>query len=96
MIEGGNAKGIILEDGTQIEAKQAVISSVDPYQLCFDLIGKEHLDFKILSRIENLERDWICITWYLLLRSTLHRGIQHGPRREQVPPSCISPHPHVC
>lgn len=64
IIEGGKAKGIKLVDGTEISAKHAVVTSVDPYQLCFDLIGKEHLDIKLLRRIENLQRHWITIGWY--------------------------------
>ncbi len=64
LIENGKAKGIRLEDGTEIEAKKAVISTVDPYQLCFKLIGRDYLSPKILKRVSNLERHWITITWY--------------------------------
>ena len=64
LIENGKAKGVKLADGTEIEARKAVITDVDPDQLCFHLVGKEHLDQRILSRVANLSRDWICITWY--------------------------------
>ncbi len=64
IIENGRAKGIRLQDGTEVEAKKVVISTVDPYQLCFQLMGREHLSPKILRRVENLERHWIAITWY--------------------------------
>jgi len=64
IVENGKAKGILLEDGTEILAKYAVVSSVDPHQLCFDLIGREHLSPKIIRRVENIQRHWICIMWY--------------------------------
>jgi phytoene dehydrogenase-like protein len=64
IIENGKAKGVRLADGTEIEAKKLVLSGVDPYQLCVELIDKEHLSDKIRRRIKNLERDWITITWY--------------------------------
>ena len=64
LIENGQAKGIKLSDGSEIKAKQAVVTTVDPYQLCFDLIGKEHLPSQVVRRVENIERDWICLMWY--------------------------------
>ncbi|MFH0812974.1 MAG: NAD(P)/FAD-dependent oxidoreductase [Pseudomonadota bacterium] len=64
LIENGKAIGIRLEDGTEIEAKKAVLTSLDPEQTFFKMIGKEYLDRKLIRRIENLERDWINITWY--------------------------------
>ena len=64
LIENGRAKGIRLKNGVEIEAKKLVVSTVDPYQLCFELIGKEYLSEKIRRRIENIERHWVCITWY--------------------------------
>ncbi len=64
LIENGRAKGIRLQDGTEIEARKAVLTNVDPYQLCFELIGKEYLDSKILRKIENLERHYTTVSWY--------------------------------
>lgn len=64
IIENGRASGVILTDGSQVEARRMVISTLDPYSLCFRLAGKEHFDRRTLRRVENLER-WIhCITWY--------------------------------
>ena len=63
-IENGKAKGILLADGTRIEAKKMVISTLDPHSLCFKLIGKEHLSWQILRRVEKLESRYTCITWY--------------------------------
>lgn len=64
IIENGRATGVMLVDGSQIEAKKMVISTLDPYTLCFRLIGKEHLDWRTLRRVANLERRDTCITWY--------------------------------
>jgi phytoene dehydrogenase-like protein len=64
IVENGVAKGIRLEDGTEVEAKKAVLSGVDPYHLCVELVGEPHLSSDLIRRIKNLERDWSCITWY--------------------------------
>ena len=64
IIENGKARGIVLTDGSQIEARRLVVSTLDPYNLCFRLIGKEHLSWQILRRVENLESRYTCITWY--------------------------------
>ena len=64
IIENGKAKGIVLTDGSQIEARKVVISTLDPYNLCFRLIGKEHFNGDTLRKVENLERREVCITWY--------------------------------
>ncbi len=64
LIENGKAKGVRLTDGTEVEARKLVVSTLDPYNLCFRLIGKEHLNWQILRRVENLERRITCITWY--------------------------------
>lgn len=64
IIENDKAKGIMLVDGTEIEAKKLVLSGVDPYQLCLELIDKKYISEHIRRRIKNLERDWIVITWY--------------------------------
>jgi len=64
IIENGRAKGIRLEDGTEIEAKKAVLIGVDPYQFVFELVGPEYFDPKDVIRIKNLEMDYVTIGWY--------------------------------
>jgi len=73
IIENGAAKGVILKDGTQVEAKKAVVTSVDPHQLCFELIGREHLSSRIKRRVENIEREWITISWYTWMLKEMPR-----------------------
>jgi len=64
IINNGKAKGIKLADGMEIEAKVAVVSSVDPYQLVFDLIGSEKIDPAVMRKVKYIARDWINIMWY--------------------------------
>ncbi len=65
LIENGRATGIRLTDGTEIAARKLVVSTLDPYNLCFRLLGgKEHVSAKILRRVEGLIRWQVCITWY--------------------------------
>ncbi|MFH1775764.1 MAG: hypothetical protein ABH839_03850 [Chloroflexota bacterium] len=64
LIENGKARGIRLADGTEVEAKLAVLSGVDPTQLCLELIGEDYLSQDIVGKIKRLERDWTTITWY--------------------------------
>jgi len=64
IIENGTAKGIRLTDGREIGARKLVVSSLSPTQLCFDLIGKEHLTPRIIRRIELLESKHTTIGWY--------------------------------
>ena len=64
IIEHGKAKGIRLVDGTQIEAKRAVISTLDPYSVVFKLTGKEQWNPRTVRRIANLARWRITITMY--------------------------------
>ena len=64
LVENGKATGIRLADGSEIKATKAVVTTVDPYQTCFDLLGEEHVDRRILHRVKNLERNWICLMWY--------------------------------
>ncbi len=64
LIENGRATGIRLTDGTEVKARKLVVSTLSPYTLCFQLIGKEYLNSQILKRVENLERKLACITWY--------------------------------
>jgi len=64
LIENGKARGIRLTNGTEIEARKLVVSTLNPYQLCFNLIGREHLSANILNRVSNLRSNLITVTWY--------------------------------
>jgi len=64
IIENGEARGIRLSDGSVIKANKLVVSTLSPQQLCFDLIGREHLDDMLARRIELLETAFGCLMWY--------------------------------
>ncbi len=65
IIENGEAKGIRLSDGTQIKANKLVVSAgLNPKQLVFDIIGKEHFTYQNARRIELLEATFGCLMWY--------------------------------
>ncbi len=75
VIENGEAKGIRLTDGSVIKANKIVVSTLNPEQLCFDLIGRENLDDKLARRIEILEKSFGCLMWYTF-------AIHEAPRYE--------------
>lgn len=64
IIENGRARGIRLADGTEVEAKLAVVTNLDPYQLVFELLGPENVSDEIATKVKNLERDWVTIHWW--------------------------------
>jgi len=70
VIENGIARAVELEDGTIVEAKKAILSTLDPHQTFFKLIGKDHLDTHFADRIEDWQWDkWSLFTVHLALES---------------------------
>lgn len=63
IIDNGVAKGIRLEDGTEIEARKLVLSTLNPRQLCFELVGPERFSRRILKKVADIFDD-TSITWY--------------------------------
>lgn len=66
IIENGAATGILLKDSSQVRARKLVVSTLNPRQLCFDLIGREYLGARTARRIELLEDAFGCLMWYSL------------------------------
>ena len=64
LIENGKAVGIQLKNGSQVKARKAVISTLSPHQLCYDLIGKDYVSPEIIKKIDAIETDRTCVTWY--------------------------------
>ncbi len=64
IIENGEARGIRLSDGSEIKAKKLVVSTLNPQQLIFDLIGRENVEEKLARRVELLETSFGCLMWY--------------------------------
>ncbi|HCP35167.1 MAG: NAD(P)/FAD-dependent oxidoreductase [SAR324 cluster bacterium] len=71
-----NCYGIILEDGTEIESKIAVLSSLDPQQTFLSLIGSEHLseDLTRMARNFSFGSVSICRVHYALNEPPKYRN----------------------
>ncbi len=52
LIEGGEAKGVVLENGDEIRAK-VVVSGLDPRRTFLGLTGREHLPTEFVDAIER-------------------------------------------
>jgi phytoene dehydrogenase-like protein len=69
IMENGSAKGVELQDGRVIEAK-VVVSSIDPYQTFFSLVGEENLEPDFAERLQDYKWEkWSLITAHLALES---------------------------
>lgn len=69
VIEDGQAMGVELDDGTVIKANKFVVSSLNPHQTFFDLVGEQNLDSYLAKRINNWKYSgWSFFTLNLALR----------------------------
>jgi len=57
VIEGGQAKGVELEDGRVIKANKFVCSSLNPHQTFLELVGENHLDEELTTRVSTTLSD---------------------------------------
>ena len=64
IVENGRATGIRLSDGTEVNARKLVISTLSPEQLVFRLVGKEHFPDKVVRRVKLLGSTFGCLMWY--------------------------------
>ncbi|MDR3568663.1 MAG: NAD(P)/FAD-dependent oxidoreductase [Syntrophobacteraceae bacterium] len=62
LTENQKARGIRLGDGTEIEAKQLVVSGLSALQTV-EMIGEQHLDRKIVKRVKNIRYNRHNIIW---------------------------------
>lgn len=58
ILKDGVASGVEMDDGTVIEAEKAVLSTIDPHQTFFDLVGKENLEEELSEKIEMWRWEW--------------------------------------
>jgi beta-carotene ketolase (CrtO type) len=63
LIEDGKARGVRLKDGTEVKAKELVVSDLSAYQTVCQLIGEEYVSPKIIRRIKNIQYDRHNIIW---------------------------------
>jgi phytoene dehydrogenase-like protein len=54
LIEGGEARGVVLQNGDELRAK-TVISGVDPHRTFLGLVGEDHLDGDFLKQIKRFK-----------------------------------------
>ena len=72
LMENGAARGVELTDGT-IYKGRAVISTVDPHQTFFKLVGKEHLSPEFTEILEGYQ-------WEKHSLLGIHLAMEHAPR----------------
>ena len=53
IMENGEAKGVVLDDGTQYMADKAVVSTIDPHQTFLKYVEADHLEPDFVEMIEN-------------------------------------------
>ena len=53
IMENGEAKGVVLDDGTQYMADKAVVSTIDPHQTFLKYVNADHLESDFVEMIEN-------------------------------------------
>ena len=62
-IVGGRVKGIRLKDGTEVEAKELVVSDLSAYQTICQLVGEDYIIPKIIRRVKNIRYDRHNVMW---------------------------------
>ena len=62
LVEGGEARGVELEDGTRYMADKAVVSTIDPHQTFLDYVGEANLDpdFTAMIKAYQWEKWSLC------------------------------------
>jgi phytoene dehydrogenase-like protein len=87
VIKDDRATGVILEDGTEIEAK-AVVSSANPGHTFFDMAGPSQLEIDFIREVKNIKYRGSTARVNLAL-SDLPRfaGAANGSAHEQAHPS---------
>jgi phytoene dehydrogenase-like protein len=66
IVKDGEAKGVEMADGTIIKANKFVASSLNPHQTFLQLVGEEHLDSELATRIQEWQySDWSFFTVHM-------------------------------
>jgi len=92
LIENDKAKGIRLRNGTEIEAKSLVVSNLSALQ-SIRLIGEEHLDSKIVRRVQNIRHDRHTVVWGVIAMHELpqYKAASFNPDCGKQPRMYIGP-----
>ena len=73
IVENGTAKGVELDDGTQIMATKAVVSTIDLHQTFLKYVGEDNLDSDFVAMVNA----WQWEKWSLC---DLHLALEEPPR----------------
>jgi len=73
VLENGRAKGVETEDGYYYEAKQFIVSSLNPEQTFSQLVGEENLDKDFVTRV----KDW---KWEKMSFFHVHMALTEAPQ----------------
>jgi phytoene dehydrogenase-like protein len=73
LVEGGEARGVELVDGTQLLAEKAVVSTIDLHQTFLEYVGEDNLDPLFADGL----RSWEWEEWSLC---NLHLALAEPPR----------------
>ena len=63
LIEDGKAKGVRLKNGTEVGARELVVSDLSAFQTICQLIGEDYVSPKIMHRVKNIRLDRHNIVW---------------------------------
>ena len=93
MIENGQAKGIKLLDGTEIEAKQMVISDNATPQLFLRMIGEEQLSTQMRRRVDTYFFDRAQLFWGPVAMHELpdYKAAKNNPDVNATPRTYVAP-----
>ncbi len=73
LVDGGEAKGVLLEDGREYLASKAVVSTIDPHQTFLTYVGREHLEQEFVAMVENyMWEKWSLNNLHLALDEVPH------------------------
>jgi phytoene dehydrogenase-like protein len=68
LVDNGEARGVVLENGDIVEADKAVVSSVDPHQTFLKFIGEDKLDSEFVQRVKEYRwEEWSLFVTHLAL-----------------------------
>ena len=73
LIENGEARGVLMEDGTRLTAAKAVVSTIDLNQTFLEYVGEDNVDPDFADSI----RKWDWEEWSL---SNVHLALSEPPR----------------
>jgi beta-carotene ketolase (CrtO type) len=92
LIENGKAIGIRLKNGTEVKAKKLVVSDLSAQQ-SVQLIGDEHLDPKIVRRVNNIRNDRHTVVWAVMAMHELpqYKAVSFNPDLGPQPRMYIGP-----